>query len=512
MPELSAVGIDLGTTYSSLAIVDSNGKPEIVPNAEGERLTPSAVLFDDDGIVVGQIARDAAVRCPDRVVMFIKHQMGNRAWHYTYRNQEHSPTDVSAMILAKLKRDAEQHLGRPLQQAVITVPAYFDDDRRRATRAAGEIAGFQVLGLLNEPTAAAIAFGVERSQREETVLVYDLGGGTFDVTIMHVAREEIRVIATDGDHQLGGKDFDDALIGFVVERFAAEHGFNPTRDLYTAEDLRVRAEKAKRELSLRPKTQVLLRAGDQASTVEVRREQFEALIKVKLDTTLTIVRSALQAAQLAPAQIDRVLLIGGSTRIPAVRALLRQFFGRDPDVSVNPDEAVALGAGLMAARKALEIAPEEVAAPVAEKIGGLQITDVTSHSVGIEAVVPGTQQRVNSILIPRNSPIPVEVAKEFLTTDPGQRAIKVTIYQGESPVPDLCNPIGEFVLAGLPPGRPAGCKVRVTVACTTDGVISVTALDIETGKQTTTQVSYRVGPSAEQVSAKQRWLRANPVV
>lgn len=512
MPELAAVGIDLGTTYSSIAIVDSHGQPEIIPNAESERLTPSAVFFDEDAIVVGQVAKDAAVNDPDNVVLFVKRQMHNNHWHFSYDQQRHTAADISAIILTKLKQDAEKYLGRALPYAVITVPAYFDDDGRRATKAAGEMAGFQVLGLLNEPTAAAIAFGVDRSRRDETVLVYDLGGGTFDVTVMRVAGKDIRIIASDGHNQLGGKDFDDAIIRFAVDQFAAEHHFDPTTDPFVAAEIRAQAEKAKRELSKRAKTAFMLRTQGRVSRVELTREQFPTLIKPKLDTTLILVRSVLRDAKLQPEQIDRVLLIGGSTRVLAVHDMLADFFGKELDSSVNPDEAVALGAALMAAKKVLEVTPEEVPPPVEEKISGLQITDITSHSLGIEAQVPGSQQRINSILIPRNSPIPAEVSKEFVTNMAGQTAIRVTIYQGEFPDPALVNPIGEFILGGLPPNRPAGRKVRVTISCGTDGIVSVMALDIETGKETTTEVTYRGGDAKSKQSPKDRWKNRKAIV
>ncbi len=512
MTNILAAGIDLGTTYSSLSIVNAHGEPEIVPNAEGERLTPSAVFFDDDAIVVGQIAKDALTTDPDRVILFVKRQMGSPHWHFTYEGQRHTPADISAMVLTKLKKDAELYLGHTLPCVVITVPAYFDDDRRRAAIAAGEIAGFDVLGLVNEPTAAAIAFGVTRSKRPETVMVYDLGGGTFDVTVMRVDGEDITIVATDGDHQLGGKDVDDAIIKFVVKQFKKEHNFDPTADPFIAADLRAQAEKAKRELSKRSKTMILLRAQGKMSRVQVTRPKFEELIKPKIDTTLTLVRTVLREAKLSSDDIDRALLIGGSTRIPAIRAALARFFNKEPDVSINPDEAVAMGAALMAALKSVEMAPEKVPDPVIEKIGGLQITDVTSHSLGIEAFVPGTQQRINAIIIPRNSPIPTEVSKEFVTTLPGQTAIKLTVFQGEFQDPSLCNPIGEFTMGGLPPNRPPGQKVRVTISCGGDGVVSVTALDIESGKQTMNRVSYKTGPSPEQVSAKSQWLASKPIV
>jgi molecular chaperone DnaK len=513
MNRLAAVGVDLGTTFSSISIVGEQGQPEIIPNAESERLTPSVVFFAEDTVIVGQMARDALTTDPDQVLMFVKRQMGNAHWHYSYKGQRLGPEDVSAWILKKLKQDAEQYLGRKLPYAVITVPAYFDDVRRRATMNAGEIAGFHVLDLVNEPTAAAIAFGVDHGQGAETVMVYDLGGGTFDATIMRVEdSKNIRIIATDGDHQLGGKDFDDVLMKYAVTQFQEEHGFDPTTDPYVAGELRAQAEKAKHQLSQRSRTMMVLRGQGKMSRVMIARDQFASLIKPKLDTTLTLIRSVLHDAGLQAQDIDRVLLIGGSTRIPAVRDMLEGYFDQAPDDSVNPDEAVSLGAAMMAAKKVLDVKPDSVPTPVVEQVGGLQITDVTSHSLGIEAYVPGTQQRINSILIPRNSPIPVEVSKEFVTTKPGQTAIKVTIYQGESQDPILCNPIGDFFLRGLPSSRPVGCKVRVTVVCSGAGVVDVTAVDIETGRRTTTQVSYKIGQSRQAVSAKARWMEQQPVI
>jgi molecular chaperone DnaK len=512
MRKLIAAGIDLGTTFSSISIVDEGGRPEIVPNAESDRLTPSVVFFAEDAVIVGQMAKDALMTDPNKVVMFVKRQMGNSHWYYSYQGQRQEPQDVSAWILKKLKQDAEQYLGYPIPYVVITVPAYFDDVRRRATLTAGEIAGFHVLDLVNEPTAAAIAFGVARSKHPETVMVYDLGGGTFDATIMRVDGKDIRIVATDGDHQLGGKDFDDRLMQYAVRQFQEEHGFDPTDNAYVAAELRAQVEKAKHQLSQRSRTMMVLRGKGKVSRITITRDQFSVMIKPKLGTTLALIRSVLRDADLQPGDIDRVLLIGGSTRIPAIHNMLEECFGHPPDDSVNPDEAVSLGAALMAAKKVLEVEPESVPTLVVQKVGGLQITDVTSHSLGIEAYIPGTQRRINSILIPRNSPIPTEVSKEFVTTIQGQTAIKVTIFQGESQDPELCNPIGDFILGGLPPNRPAGCKVRVTVSCGSSGVVHVAAVDIETGKETTTEVSYKVGHSKQETSAKARWMQNRAVL
>lgn len=512
MSNLVAAGIDLGTTYSAIAVMNDHGAAELVPNADSERLTASAVFFDDDAIVVGQIARDAALTNPDRVAMFVKRQMGNSAWFFSHEGQRYSPVEISAMILTRLKEDAEKYLNSPIRQVVITVPAYFDEERRRATIAAGELAGLQVLGLVNEPTAAAIAYGIDRSATPETVLVYDLGGGTFDATLLRIEGRQIRIIATRGDYQLGGKDFDDAIMRHSVAAFCAEHGVDdPTLDSFVAGELRVSAEKAKRELSRRLKTTVLLRAPGKTTRVAISRQQFEELIKPKLDTALALVRILLRDAGVTPQEVDRVLLVGGSTRIPCVSEGLAAYFGKQPDDSVNPDEAVALGAAVRAAHILATTSMERMSEPIAEKVGGLQITDVTSHSFGIEAMIPGTNRRVNAILIPRNTPLPAEVSKEFVTSLPGQTAIELTIYQGESQDPALCNAVGEFTMGGLPPNRPAGCKVRVTVGCNVDGVVNVTAQDIETGKQTTREVAYKT-ELAPTPSARARWKKRKPIV
>lgn len=506
-----AVGIDLGTTYSAVALVNDSGKPEIITNSEGERLTPSAVFFDDESVVVGQIAKDAALSDPDNSVVLVKRSMGNASWFFEHKAQKLTPPDISALILSKIKKDAETELGVSVPCAVITVPAYFDDDKRRATITAGELAGFKVLGLINEPSAAAIAFGLDHAMKDETILVYDLGGGTFDVTLMKANDQKFEILATDGAHQLGGKDFDDLIISYAVGVFQTENGFDPTTDLYAYQEIRKDAEKVKRELSTRSKSMMIIRSQGKNSRVEIERSKFEELIQPKLDTSLYLVKDVLNEAKMKPDDVDRVVLIGGSTRIPAVRSMLAEFFGKDPDCSINPDEAVAMGAAVMAAKKVLEIKPDDIPQPVQEKIGGLQITDVTSHSLGIEAFVPGTNQKINSILIPRNSPIPTEVSKEFITTIAGQTAIKITLYQGEFADAALCNPIGDFILSGLPANRQPGCKVRVTIICGENGIVEVTAVDIESGIKMQKQVTYKVGESSEKISAKKKWLNSQKI-
>jgi molecular chaperone DnaK len=508
----TAVGIDLGTTFCSVSIVNKNSEPEVIPNAEGSDLTPSVVFFDGDISVVGEIAKENVEEYPEKIVMFIKREMGNPAWFYKYQGSRLTPIDISALILKKLKIDSESYLGREITHAVITVPAYFDDDRRRGVMTAGEMAGYKVLMLLNEPTAAAIAFGVEKSEKDETVLVYDLGGGTFDVTLMRVENKgkDIRIIASDGEHQLGGKDFDDAIIRICCEQFESEHGFDPSMEPHELQQIRTDAEKAKIELSTREKAAMLVRGQGQRSRIVIKRETFEEAIKPKLETTLALIRSVLRSSKYKADAIDRILLVGGSTRIPYVQQILKEFFNKEPDCSIDPDKAVAIGAAIMAAKKILEIAPDIHGKKTVEKYGGLQITDVISHSIGIEAVAPNSQ-KINSILINRNCPLPIEIDKEFVTTIAGQTAIKVKVYQGESQDPNLCNPIGDFILSGLPENRQAGRKVRVTVSCTGNGVIEVAAKDIETGMETQTQINYSSGETKKQVSAKKLWIESQKV-
>ena len=508
-----AVGIDLGTTYSSIAIVNDNGDPDILTNAEGERLTPSAIFFDEDSIVIGDLAKDNAVIHPTEVIQFVKREMGNADFYFRHKGHKLSPVDMSALILKKLKKDAETLLGQPIEYAVVTIPAYFDERRRRATEQAGEIAGFTVLKLINEPTAAAISFGFQKSKQDETVLIYDLGGGTFDVTLMRVEQrgENIKILSSEGEHRLGGKDFDDAIITKCVSQFKEAHGFDPSEDASENQQLRFDAEKAKKELSLRNRSRILVRARGLRSEVALTRDEFKELVNPKIETTLALVRTALRSAKVETSEVDRVLMIGGSTRIPAVREAVEAMFAKPPDVSVNPDEAVCHGAAILAAKELMALSGGVTSEAVAEKVGGIQITDVVSHSIGIEASAPGTNQKINSILIRKNSAIPCEVSKEFITTIHGQTAIRLTIYQGEFQNPSLCNPIGNFTMTGLPQNRPAGKKVRVTVACTESGTVKVIAKDIESGVETTTNVEYSFKDSANQVSAKQLWMETLPI-
>jgi molecular chaperone DnaK len=508
MSNLTAIGIDLGTTYSVMSWVDENGKAEVIPNANSERLTASAVFFDDDTIIVGQDAKDRSVDYPDKVILFIKRQIKNRSFYIHHKGRAYYPVDISSLILRKLKQDAEQHLGKPVTHAVITVPAYFDEEARRLTQEAGKLAGLNILGVINEPTAAAIAYSLDTQPRDEHVLVYDLGGGTFDVTILHVHNQGIQVLASKGDHSLGGKDFDDKLISEAVKAFQQQHGFDPTSDPNDANDLRARAEDCKRELSQRTKSRLKIRSQGYHSELHITREQFEAWIRGRLETARAIIDMTLQEAKMSPQQIDRILLVGGSSRIPLIASIIKEQFGRDPEPfsAVNPNEAVSLGAAILAAKKMLEVKPEEVPLPVANVVGGLEITDVLSQSFGVAATAPGSQEQQHSIIIRRNTPLPARDSREYVTNLPGQTAIQIQVYQGESKNLALCNPVGNFMLSGLPPGRPAGQKIRITFSCDTDGIMHVTANDILSGVEAQTEIKYTVGRTENQVAARRRWL------
>jgi molecular chaperone DnaK len=473
------VGIDLGTTYSALAVVDEHGRPVLLPNEEGERLTPSAVLFDGEDILVGSVAKRSAVIDSDRVALFVKRQMGDPDFYFEAGGRRYSAAELSAEILKKLKADAERRLGRAITDAVITVPAYFADKHRQATKQAGELAGLRVRRLLNEPTAAALAFGLHRAGREQHVLVYDLGGGTFDVTVMHFAGVEGRVVATDGDVHLGGKDWDDRLVHHVAEKFLRTHGLDPRLEPAHYQDLLERAEQAKKDLTQRLTTVLNCNYAGRALRVEVSRETFEALTADLLEQTMTTADLVLQAAGLAWADVGTVVLSGGSTRMPMVGRRLRERSGREPATGVDPDECVALGAALQAALRAEEEAPRS--RPAGTVSGLAFIQDVTAHSLGTLARREG--RRVNSKIIERNAPIPCERTRaDYVTEAHHQTILCVPVLQGEPDEPDLCEFLAFYEFSGVPP-RPAGeSPIEVTFRYNSDGMVEVSARDVKSGK------------------------------
>ncbi len=477
------IGIDLGTTFSAVALV-RDGIPDIVPSGD-ERIIPSVVgLAPDGGLLVGTPARNQYVLYPERTIRSIKRQMG-RGTEVQLGERSYTPQQISALILRELRRAAETQFGQPVERAVITVPAYFSDAARQATREAGEIAGFTVERIINEPTAAALAYGLDRADERQMVAVYDLGGGTFDVSIIELDSGVIEVRASHGNTQLGGDDFDERLRELLIERFVATHGVGPQDDPRAMARLLRAAETAKITLSTRPSARIqeefLLTIDGRPLHLEteVQRGEFEAAIADLLDGTIESLDAALQDAGLSVDQLDKVLFVGGSTRIPLVWELVREHTGIEPAVVINPDEAVALGAAVQAAI----IAGEPLDAI---------LVDVTSHSLGIE-IAEFEQGRIipdhYSVIIPRNTTVPTSRAEIYTGLYPGQTIIDLKIYQGEHPVASHNTLLGEFRFEDLRSEAP-GMPPRITVQFDFDlnGMVNVSAVDRGSGKQTRTTV------------------------
>ena len=478
------IGIDLGTTYSATALV-RNGLPQLVGQSD-ERIMPSVVGFTPEGtLVVGTPARNQYIVYPELTVRSIKRQMGQDT-KVTMGERSYSPQEVSAMILRELKRRIEEQLGEPVERAVITVPAYFSDSARQATREAGEIAGFTVERIINEPTAAALAYGLGQSSERQMIAVYDLGGGTFDVSIIELDAGVVEVRASHGNTQLGGDDFDDRLVDFLAERFQEEHGVDPREDRRALARLVRAAETAKITLSGRPFAQVreeylMTHEGKPMHLdVEISRIEFEGLISDLLEGTLDSLDAALQDAEMSADDLSRVLLVGGSTRIPLVWQMVRDHTGIDPDTTINPDEAVALGA---AAQGAI-IAGEPLDAI---------LVDVTPHSLGIQVVeVEFGRQMPDrySVIIQRNTTIPTSRSEVYSALYPGQDKIAVKVFQGEHPVASRNTLLGDFLFEDLKPEAP-GIPPRITVQFDFDvnGILHVSATDRGSGKVATKTVT-----------------------
>jgi molecular chaperone DnaK len=425
------IGIDLGTTFSAIAWMNPHGKPEIIASREGERTTPSVIFFEDNGLpIVGREARNQAIVAPGRTVRFVKREMGNPSYRFAVDGKEYFPEDLSALILKKLKGDAEAFLGQPVTAAVISVPAYFKDAQREATRQAGRIAGLEVTRIVNEPTAAALAYGLGRGDDTRTVLVYDFGGGTFDVTIMRMEGSAFRVLATDGDAKLGGKDIDARLVDHMAEEFHREHGMDLRITPQTHQDLWDKAEIGKRDLSFRTHVSAVLSDGGKTMRVDLDREFFERLIDDLIRQTESCMERCLADAGLAWTAIDTVLLAGGSSRIPAVRQMIQRVWGRDAAVDMNPDECVALGAAIQALVTASGDDSAQGGAPGATT--SLVVTDVAAHSLGVKALSPDGSKAVNSILIPKLTPIPCVRTRTYTTLEDNQERVEIEVLQART--------------------------------------------------------------------------------
>jgi molecular chaperone DnaK len=466
-----AVGIDLGTTYSALAVVDTAGRPQTLLNAEGDKLTPSVVLFEEDDVIVGKEALKAITTDAARVAQCIKRELGRRYFNQELSGRLYPPEALQAWILAKVRRDASRTLG-DFRKVVITVPAYFDEVRRKSTQDAGYIAGLEVVDIINEPTAAAIAFGYQQGllqdaglrSRPSRILVYDLGGGTFDVTIMEISGSDYIALATDGDVHLGGYEWDQRLVDLVAQEFQKKHELDPREDVNVRGRLWRDCEDAKRTLSARQKVQIPCDYRGHASRVEVTRHQFEEATQDLLDRTAFTTRQTLQAAGLTWNEIDRILLVGGSTRMPAVSRMLQALSGKDPDNSVSADEAVAHGAALHAQRL---FALHRGVPPL------FNVQNINSHSLGVVASEPDTRRLRNAIIIPRNTRLPVAARRVFRTQTDGQRSVLVQIVEGESASPDQCVQLGRCTLRDLPVDLPAQTPIEVRFRYQENGRLTV---------------------------------------
>jgi molecular chaperone DnaK len=471
---VKVVGIDLGTTNSGIAYMEG-GKPTIIPNAEGGRLTPSVVGITPKGeIVVGELAKRQAVSMPERTVRSIKRKMG-QDYKVTIDDKDYSPQEISAMILTKMKKDAEAFLGQSIQQAVITVPAYFNDSQRKATKDAGRIAGLEVLRIVNEPTASALAYNLDKGQ-ELKILVYDLGGGTFDVSILDIGEDVYKVLSTSGNTQLGGDDWDKRVIDWVAEDFNKSTGMDITKDLSAMQRIRDAAEQAKIELSTVTKTTINLpyvtadQTGPKHIDIELTRSQFEKMTDELVQATIGPIRQALTDAKMEPEQIDKILLVGGATRMPMIQETVRAMFGKEGDKSINPDEVVALGAGAQAGVIAGET--------------DILLLDVTPLTLSIETY-PG----VATPLIERNTTIPTRKSKKFTTAADNQPAVDIHVTQGERPMAKDNMTLGRFQLVGIPPAPRGVPQIEVTFDINADGIAQVTAKDLATGNEQSIEIT-----------------------
>jgi len=469
-------GIDLGTTFSAISSIDEYGKPEIYKNIDGDRITPSVILFDDEEtIIVGKYAWQNAAVYKDQTVRFVKREMGKSKEEYSreFFGRKYSAPELSAIILKQLAGYASQATGEEVKDVVITVPAYFDNRERNATVEAAEMAGLNVLRIINEPTAAAFAFGIDKSQKDETLFVFDLGGGTFDVTVVKIKNKKIEVVSSDGDHKLGGVDWDNKIVDYIADEFQKEHGIDPREDLSVYQDMLNNANRIKHTLSQRKRDNIQILCNEKTLNITITKEKFEELTESLVDDCKLLCSQVLEDSNMTWSDIDQILMVGGSIRMPMIQEMVKNISGKELNMTVDPDEVVAIGAAYQATLLEMQQNNSKVSENVKEKLDGFETLDVNTHTLGCRIHDVLTDKLVVAQMLKKDERLPCENTEMFSLSKAGQQYIALPIMQGESTDPEDCLMLEKLEMGPLKAGLPENEPVKVKFLFNKDGILEV---------------------------------------